>query len=72
MLLGIGNFCNEKMGEMIESDIKKGIIWHTQGSGKTALAYFSIKYLTDLLSKKVLCLDFTLLLTELFASTSPT
>ena len=42
----------KKMGEMIESDIKKGIIWHTQGSGKTALTYFSIKYLTDLLSKK--------------------
>ena len=45
-------FAMKKMGEMIESDIKKGIIWHTQGSGKTALTYFSIKYLTDLLSKK--------------------
>ena len=42
----------KKIGEMIESDIKKGILWHTQGSGKTALTYFSIKYLTDLLSKK--------------------
>lgn len=47
-------FAMKKMGEMIESDIKKGIIWHTQGSGKTALSYFSIKYLTDLLSKKAI------------------
>ena len=33
-------FAMKKMGEMIESDIKKGIIWHTQGSGKTALLIF--------------------------------
>ncbi|MDW2906560.1 DEAD/DEAH box helicase family protein [Mesomycoplasma ovipneumoniae] len=26
---------------------KSGIIWHTQGSGKTALSYYLIKYLTD-------------------------
>ncbi|WP_010255976.1 type I restriction endonuclease subunit R [Treponema primitia] len=25
----------------------KGVIWHTQGSGKTALAYYSVKYLKD-------------------------
>ena len=29
-----------------------GIIWHTQGSGKTALAYFTLKYLKDYFSKK--------------------
>lgn len=27
--------------------IKSGIIWHTQGSGKTALAYYSVRSLTD-------------------------
>ncbi|MDR2121856.1 MAG: DEAD/DEAH box helicase family protein [Flavobacteriaceae bacterium] len=30
----------------------KGIIWHTQGSGKTALAYYNIKHLTDYYQKK--------------------
>ncbi|MDW2835150.1 DEAD/DEAH box helicase family protein [Mesomycoplasma ovipneumoniae] len=29
---------------------KSGIIWHTQGSGKTALSYYLIKYLTDYFS----------------------
>lgn len=27
--------------------IKSGTIWHTQGSGKTALAYYSVRSLTD-------------------------
>ena len=31
----------------ISENIKKGIIWHTQGSGKTALAYFNVAYLTQ-------------------------
>lgn len=31
----------------ISEGVKKGIIWHTQGSGKTALAYFNVSYLTD-------------------------
>lgn len=29
-----------------------GIIWHTQGSGKTALAYYNVKYLTDFYRKQ--------------------
>ena len=45
-------FAMKKMGEMIDAKIKKGIIWHTQGSGKTALTFFSLKYITDLLTKK--------------------
>lgn len=36
----------------IENNIKNGIIWHTQGSGKTALAYYSVKYLTDYYQSK--------------------
>ena len=27
--------------------VKKGIIWHTQGSGKTALAFSNVHYITD-------------------------
>ncbi|OPC27785.1 restriction endonuclease subunit R [Elizabethkingia meningoseptica] len=30
----------------------KGIIWHTQGSGKTALAFFNVKQLTDYYQKQ--------------------
>ena len=36
----------------LNQGIKKGIIWHTQGSGKTALTYFNVKYLTDYFAKK--------------------
>lgn len=31
----------------IAENTKKGIVWHTQGSGKTALAYFNVPYLTQ-------------------------
>ncbi|MGD9678994.1 MAG: DEAD/DEAH box helicase family protein [Vulcanibacillus sp.] len=31
---------------------KNGIIWHTQGSGKTALSAYSLKVITDYFSKK--------------------
>ena len=36
----------------LNKNINKGIIWHTQGSGKTALTYFNVKYLTDYFAKK--------------------
>lgn len=36
----------------LNNGIKRGIIWHTQGSGKTALAYYNVKYLTDYFQKK--------------------
>lgn len=31
----------------LNKGIRKGIIWHTQGSGKTALAYYNVYYLRD-------------------------
>jgi type I restriction enzyme R subunit len=31
---------------------KNGIIWHTQGSGKTALSAYSLKVITDFFAKK--------------------
>lgn len=31
---------------------KRGIIWHTQGSGKTALAYYNVRYLTQYFAKQ--------------------
>lgn len=36
----------------IDEGKKKGIIWHTQGSGKTALAYFNVEYLTNYFREK--------------------
>jgi type I restriction enzyme R subunit len=32
-------FATKAIENKLESGIKKGIIWHTQGSGKTALAF---------------------------------
>lgn len=45
-------FASRAIAKTIENDIKKGIIWHTQGSGKTALAFYNIHHLTDLFSKQ--------------------
>ncbi|WJV42995.1 DEAD/DEAH box helicase family protein [Apilactobacillus kunkeei] len=45
-------FATRKISEKIDSGIKKGIVWHTQGSGKTALAFFNIRYLKYKFGKK--------------------
>lgn len=45
-------FATKAIAAKIESGQRKGIIWHTQGSGKTALAYFNVKHLTDYFQKK--------------------
>lgn len=45
-------FATKAIENTLEKGIKKGIIWHTQGSGKTALAYYCVKYLTDYFQAK--------------------
>ncbi|MFT7004213.1 MAG: type I restriction enzyme R subunit, partial [Sulfurimonas sp.] len=45
-------FATKAIEQKLEEGIKKGIIWHTQGSGKTALAYYSVKYLSSYFQKK--------------------
>lgn len=40
-------FATQAIVSKLKKGCNKGIIWHTQGSGKTALAYYNIKYLTD-------------------------
>lgn len=45
-------FATKAIKNTLEKGIKKGIIWHTQGSGKTALSYFNVKYLEDYFFKK--------------------
>lgn len=45
-------FATKAIATKLEEGIKKGIIWHTQGSGKTALAYYNVKYLTHYYQQK--------------------
>ena len=45
-------FATKAIENKLEAGVRKGIIWHTQGSGKTALAYYSVKYLTDYFQSK--------------------
>ena len=45
-------FATKAIEAKLKEGIKKGIIWHTQGSGKTALTFYNIKYLTDYFQKK--------------------
>ncbi len=45
-------FATKAIENKLDEGIKKGIIWHTQGSGKTALAYYNVKHLTDYYQKQ--------------------
>lgn len=45
-------FATKAIEQKLEEGAKKGIIWHTQGSGKTALAYYNVCYLTSYYSRK--------------------
>lgn len=40
-------FATKAIERKLSSGVKNGIIWHTQGSGKTALAYYNVRYLKD-------------------------
>lgn len=40
-------FASLAIRKKLDLGIKGGIIWHTQGSGKTALSYYSVKSLRD-------------------------
>jgi type I restriction enzyme, R subunit len=45
-------FATKAIERKLNEGVRKGIIWHTQGSGKTALAYYSVKFLTHYYRKK--------------------
>lgn len=47
-------FASKAITSKLDEGIKKGIIWHTQGSGKTALAFYNVKHLTDYFQKKTI------------------
>lgn len=45
-------FAAKAIEDRLNEDERRGVIWHTQGSGKTALAYFSTRILADYYYKK--------------------
>ena len=45
-------FATKAIERKLDSGVRKGIIWHTQGSGKTALAYYNTRFLTDYFQKR--------------------
>lgn len=45
-------FATKAIEHKLSEGVKKGIIWHTQGSGKTALAFYNVRFLTDYFQKQ--------------------
>lgn len=45
-------FATKAIMRHLENGKRKGIIWHTQGSGKTALAYYNVCVLTDFYQRR--------------------
>lgn len=45
-------FATKAIEAKLNEGIRKGIIWHTQGSGKTALAFYNVRYLMDYFQKQ--------------------
>ncbi len=45
-------FATKAIETELEKGIRKGIVWHTQGSGKTALAFYNTHFLTDYYQQK--------------------
>ncbi len=47
-------FATKAIAAKLDAGIRKGIIWHTQGSGKTALAYYNVRFLTDYFQRRAI------------------
>ncbi len=45
-------FATKAIETELDKGTKKGIVWHTQGSGKTALAFYDTHFLTDYFQRK--------------------
>ncbi len=45
-------FATKAIERKLDAGVRKGIIWHTQGSGKTALAYYNTRFLTHYFQQK--------------------
>ena len=44
--------------QKLDEGITAGVVWHTQGSGKTALSYYLTSILTDYFSQKNIVVKF--------------
>lgn len=51
-------FASLAIRRKLAAGVKSGIIWHTQGSGKTALAYYSVRSLTDFYAQRQTAVKF--------------
>lgn len=45
-------FATKAIERKLDDGVRMGIIWHTQGSGKTALAYYNTRFLTDYFQRR--------------------
>lgn len=45
-------FATKAIKAKLDEGIKKGVIWHTQGSGKTALSFYNVRSLKDYFAAK--------------------
>ncbi|MDB4222784.1 type I restriction endonuclease [Granulosicoccus sp.] len=45
-------FATKAIERKLDEGVKKGIIWHTQGSGKTALTFYNVRFLMDYFQKQ--------------------
>ncbi len=45
-------FASRAITAKLDEGTKKGVIWHTQGSGKTALSFYSVRVLKDYFAKQ--------------------
>jgi len=45
-------FATKAIERKLNDGVRKGIIWHTQGSGKTALTFYNVHFLTDYFQKQ--------------------
>ena len=45
-------FATKKLAAKLDDGLRKGVLWHTQGSGKTEFAFYNVRYLTDYYAKR--------------------
>lgn len=62
-------FATYAIENKLKSGVKKGIIWHTQGSGKTALAFYNVFYLRDFYQKQNIIAKFYFIVDRLDLAT---
>lgn len=62
-------FATLSIEKKLSAGVKKGIIWHTQGSGKTALAYYNVNYLRDYYQKQNIIAKFYFIVDRLDLAT---